>query len=201
MTNVLTPEFRVSYPYVFKPNLNKLSGKEEYALVALFPPNADLSKLKAAAQEAIKEKWGPDATKWPKNLKNPFRDQGEKEKEVEDGKGGTKKLMPPGHEKGAIFLNLKSKQRPGLVDKNVADIIDPSNFYAGCYARATVSCYAYDQAGNRGVSFGLGNIQKTRDGEPFGGRTKAADDFVPIADDSGAPPPTSGGKSATSLFD
>lgn len=199
-TNTLTPEFRVSFPYVFKAQLNKLSGKEEYSLQALFPPNADLSKLKAAAQEAIKEKWGPDSSKWPKNLKNPFRDQAEKEKEIDDGKGGTKKVMPDGYVKGAIFLTLKSKQKPGVVDQKVEDIIDPSVFYAGCWARATVSCYAYDQAGNRGVSFGLGNIQKTRDGDPFGGRTKASEDFVPIQDDTSAPPAASG-KSATSLFD
>lgn len=173
--NVNTPKFRVSYPNVFKAKRNDLSGQDEYSIEALFPKGADLSKLKAAAQEAIVAKWGPDKEKWPKNLRSPFRDQAEKAKEV-DGK----RILPPACEEGAIFINLKSKQRPGVVDQNVQDIIDESQFYAGCYAIASVNAYAYDQKGNRGVSFGLGNVQKVADGEPLGNRSKPEQDFAPI---------------------
>jgi len=90
--------------------------------------------------------------------------------------------LPAGYESGAIFMNLKSETKPGVVDQNVEDIIDPAQIYAGCYAQATVNAYAYDFKGNAGVAFGLGNIQKTRDGDPIGGgRTRAKDDFAPIA--------------------
>jgi hypothetical protein len=177
MASVITPKFRVSYPNVFKPKKNDLSGKEEFSIVALFPKGADLSKLKAAAQKAITDKWGPDKDKWPKNLRTPFRDQAEKVKEV-DGK----RVLPPGHEEGGIFLNLKSSQKPGVVDQNVQDIIDTSQFYAGCWAVASVNAYAYDQKGNRGVSFGLGNIQKVADGDPLGNRARPEQEFAPIAD-------------------
>jgi hypothetical protein len=192
--NINTPMFRVSYPNVFKAMKNKLSGKDEFSVVALFKKGEDLSTLKAAAQQAIIDKWGPDKEKWPKNLRSPFRDQGEMAKDV-DGK----RILPAGHEEGAIFLRLKSQQRPGVVDQNVQDIIDESQFYAGCYARASINAFAYDQAGNRGVSFGLGNVQKMRDGEPLGNRAKPEQDFAPIAvDDSGS----AGGaaKSATDIF-
>lgn len=175
MANINTPEFRVSYPNVFKPKRNDLNGQDEYSVVALFPKGADLSKLKEAAQKAIIDKWGPDKAKWPANLRSPFRDQGERAKVV-DGK----RILPAGHEEGAIFLNLKSKQRPGVVDQNVQDILDESQFYAGCFARASVKAFAYDQKGNRGVAFGLGNIQKIRDGEPLGNRAKPEQDFAPI---------------------
>lgn len=171
MGNVLTPVFRVSYPAVLKPKHNKLNDKMEYSVVALFPKGADMSNLKKAAQAALVEKFGADQKKWPKNLKTPFRDQGEKEK---DG------ALPSGHEKGAIFMNLKSTQKPGVVNEQVEDIIDESDFYAGCFARATVRAYAYSQAGNAGVNFGLANIQKVKDGDPFGSRTRAEDDFQPI---------------------
>lgn len=177
MANVMTPKFRVSYPNVFKPKKNQLSGKDEYSVVALFPKGTDLSVLQKAAKEAIEAKWGPDKAKWPKNLRNPFRDQGERAKEDE---ATGKLVLPAGYEEGAIYLNLKSSQRPGIVDQNVQDIIDESQFYAGCWARATVSCYAYDQAGNRGVAFGLGNIQKVAEGDPLGGRTRPQDDFAAI---------------------
>lgn len=193
--NVMTPEFRVSYPHVFKPQKNDLNGKMEYSVVALFPKGADLSKLKAAATAALVKKWGADQSKWPDKLKSPFRDQAERAKNV-DGK----KVLPLGYEEGAIFLTLKSEQRPGVVDQNVQDIIDDVDFYAGCFARATIRAFAYDQKGNRGVSFGLQNIQKTKDGDPLGGRTRASDDFSAV--EGAAPSGDQGsGQVAKSPFD
>jgi hypothetical protein len=179
--NVLTPKFRVSFPNVFRPGKAMQVGKEpEYSITMLFPKGADLSALKKAAHEAVVDKWGADKEKWPKNLRNPFRDQGEKEF--------------PGYEAGATFINAKSKQRPGLVDEKVQDIIEEHKFYPGCYARATVRAFAYDQQGNRGVSFGLQNVQKLADGEPLGGRTNPAQDFEPVASAEGV-------TTAAGLFD
>ena len=187
-SNVITPEFRVSYPRVFKPEKNDLSGEMEFTVSALFKKGENLSALKKAAEEACEEKWGKDKSKWPKNLKSPFKDQGtrEKEKEVVEIKNGketktVKTVMPDGYEKGAMYLNLKSRQKPGLVDQSLNDIIDASEFYGGCYARASVRAMAYDMKVNKGVSFWLQNLQKTRDGESFGGRTAPQDDFEPIA--------------------
>lgn len=162
---IMTPEFRVSFPVVFKPrsatNDNGDAGTPKYSITMLFAKDADLSKLKAAAQAAAKEKWGD---KIPKNLRSPFRDQGEKELE--------------GYVEGAVFINATSLQKPGLVDRNREDIIDETEFYAGCYARATLRAFAYDKKGNRGVAFGLNNVQKLRDGESLSGRTRAQDDFA-----------------------
>lgn len=190
MPNVYTPEFRVNWPKVFKPELNKLNGKMEYSIVALFPKAADFSKMKQAAKEACEEKWGKDAKKWPANLRNPFRDQGEKLKvDAETGK----EVLPAGYETGCVFMQLKSANKPQVVNQQVEEIMDQSEFYSGCWARATVSVYAYSQAGNNGVNFGLQNIQKVRDGEPLSGRTKAQDDFAPIEGLAGV-------GSATSLF-
>ena len=160
---VMTPEFRVSFPAVFKPKRQKgdATSEPKYGLTMLFPKGADLSKLKRAAEEAVKEKWGD---KPPKNLRSPFRDQGEKEYE--------------GYEEGAVFVSASSKQKPGLVDRQRQDIIDETEFYPGCYARATLRAFAYDTNGNKGVAFGLNNVQKLRDGDPLGGRTRAQDDFA-----------------------
>ena len=189
---VLTPEFRVSYPNVFKPQKNDLNGKMEFSLVALFPSNADLSALKKAAEACIVEKWGPDKNKWPANLRSPFRKNKERWKTV-DGK----QVIPQGYEDPeGVFITLKANEdrRPGVVDQNVQDIIEPRDFYAGCFARTKARPYAYEQKGNRGVSFGLGNVQKVREGDPLGGgMTKASDDFAPVAGGTG------GG--ASSVFD
>jgi hypothetical protein len=191
MANVTTPKFRVSYPNVFKAKLNDMNGKEEYSLVALFAKGADLSSMKKAAQDAIVAKWGADQKKWPKNLRSPFRSHDEKA--TEDDVTG-KKMYPHGMEEGGVFVNLKSQQKPGLVDQNVQDIISEADFYAGCFARATVRAYAYDAKGNCGVAFGLQNIQKMGEGDSLGSRTRATDDFAPI---EGA---QAGASDASSLF-
>jgi hypothetical protein len=75
---------------------------------------------------------------------------------------------------------VSTKQKPGVVDEKVQPIVEEGEIYGGCYVRASLSVYAYDQSGNKGVSFGLRNIQKVGDGEAFGGRTRAEDDFTPV---------------------
>ena len=46
------------------------------------------------------------------------------------------------------------------------------------YARVTVNFFPYDNAGSKGVACGLGNVMKTRDGEPLSGGASAASDFA-----------------------
>lgn len=166
-----TPRFRGSYVNVFKTRKNELSGKDEYSIMALFPKGADLSAMKKAAQALLVEKLGADQAKWPKNMRNPFRDQSDLEK---DGK------MPEGCEAGAIFMNFKCTERPGVVDANVQDIMEERQVYSGAWFVANVRPYYYDQKGNKGVSFGLQNLQKVADGDPLGGRVRPTDAFKPV---------------------
>jgi len=193
MSKVLTPKFRVAFPNVFRARRNDLNGKDEYSLVALFPKDADLTALKAAAQDAIIKKFGEDKSKWPQNMRNPFRDQGDRAKKDQQGN----EFLPDGFEPGAIYLTLRSNQRPDVVDQSVQSIIDESEFYGGCWARASISAYAYDTKGNRGVSFGLGNVQKVADDDAFGNKSKAEDDFAPV---EGAKKEAPSQKSASDLF-
>lgn len=183
---LFTPEFRVSFAHVFQPQPpmagSKPDAKPKYGVTMLFAPGADLSKLKAAAGAAAQEKFGKRLQDpvFAAKVRSPFRDQGEKP-ELE------------GYVKGSIFINATSQQKPGLVDENVQSIIESHKFYSGCYAIATVNAFAYEQMGNVGVAFGLNNIQKVRDGDPLGGRTRPEDDFKPAA-------PAAAGAPATGLF-
>jgi hypothetical protein len=54
--------------------------------------------------------------------------------------------------------------------------------YSGVYARVSINFYAFNSNGNKGIACGLGNIQKVRDGEPLGGKSKAEDDFDELPD-------------------
>jgi hypothetical protein len=57
-------------------------------------------------------------------------------------------------------------------------IIDPSEFYSGCFGRASVTFYPYNASGSKGIACGLNNIQKLEDGERLGGGSSAATDFA-----------------------
>lgn len=168
MSRVTTPTFRASFPSLFTPQSFE-GGAAKYGITMLFDKGTDLSKLKKIAQEAVEKKW-PDVSRRPKNLKNPFRD------------GDTEKAGIAGYE-GKIFVKATSKTAPRVVDKKIQPL-EETEFYAGCYAIASVTAYAYDFQGNRGVAFGLVNVQKVKDGEPFSSSfAKPEDDFSEIADD------------------
>lgn len=181
MTTLITPEFRVSYAHVMKPHFNEMNKKDEFSLTALFPKGADIAALRAAADAAGAKKWGPD---WKtkivnKNFKDPFHDHEERRKE---GK------LPQGFESGAIYMTLKSKDRPGLVDRNREHITKEENFYSGCYARAMIQFFAFDVAGAKGISAALHHVQKTREGDVLSSKPKVEDAFDAIADnDQNAP--------------
>lgn len=174
---VTTPIFVASYPNVFKARMNDMSKKEEYSVTALFPTGTNFDSMKAAAKAACIDKWGPDAAKWPKPIRMPFRDQGDRAK-VSEATG--QKVLPAGYKEGNVYMNFKTYQKPGLINAKKEHIIDETEFYAGCSARAIVWAQAYDTAGNRGVSFYLRHIQKVAEGEPLSGRTKPEDEFAPI---------------------
>lgn len=180
---VLTPTFRVSFPNVFQASSAPGSDKRHYSVVAIFdkdiltkdPEQAKaFAALKQAMKDCAREEWGD---KIPKDLKNPFRDGAEKE--------------TPGYGEGKLFITFKTEEkngRPGLVDQNMQRIIEESQFYPGCYARATVNPYAWTYMGKSGISFGLQNIQKVGDGEPLGGgRSKAEDDFSAVTGAEASP--------------
>ena len=46
------------------------------------------------------------------------------------------------------------------------------------YGRASINFYAFNSNGNKGIACGLNNLQKIRDGEPLGGKSRAEDDFA-----------------------
>jgi hypothetical protein len=161
----ITPVFRVSFPNVFNPS--DYDGKIRYQLTMLFEPD-DVEDLRKAIEEVARAEF-PKLFKsdvWPKSIRHPLID------------GDTKPDL--GYE-GLIFCRTKSTRKPGVVDANRDPILDPSDFYSGCYARASVNIYAYNNQ-SKGIALGLNNLMKTDDGEPLGSvQSKAEDDFADFA--------------------
>ena len=160
---IVTPEFRVSYPNLFRPGKPmKPTDELKYSMACLFPKDAKLKALRNLRDAKIIETFGSLAAA-PKKWNDPLRDQGEKES--------------MGYEEGSVFINVSSKTKPELVDKTGQPIIVEADFYAGCYALAQIKAYWYDKAGNKGVGFGMNSVMKRRDGEPLDGRMRAAEAF------------------------
>lgn len=166
-----SPIGRVSYPYVFNPQTND-EDKKTYSLTLLFDKTADLSEMRKAAADAEKEFL--KGKKPPAGWRSPFRDGDEKNADGEHPEYA-----------GKIYVSFRATEsrKPQVVDAQLNPISQESGeFYAGCFAKVSYSAYGYKVKGNQGVAFGLGNIQKVRDGEPLDGRTTAENDFDAVDD-------------------
>jgi len=87
---------------------------------------------------------------------------------------------------GCWFMNANSDKAPGIVDASAQPILDRSEVYSGCYGRVSVTFFAFNSNGNRGIACGLNNIQKLKDGEPLGGRISAEQEFAAFAEEPAA---------------
>ncbi len=190
---VTTPKFRVNWPHVLTPQDPRpgdaANKKPQYSVQMLFDKEAmatpEFAKVKAALLAAGVEAWGADRKLWPVLKSTPFKDQGTALKKRDNGE----EYLPDGYTKGCIMLSAHSNQQPGLIDGKKNKILDESEFYSGCYARAVVVFKAYNFLGE-GLTCYLQHVQKISDGGSLSGRTTAEDSFSPLEDESGFETPT-----------
>lgn len=169
---VVTGTVRLSYANVWEPK--SINGGAEKYSVSLIIPKSDkktIAAINAAIDAAIDEGLAKFGGKKPNKaaIKLPLRD-GDTERDDEAYAD-------------SYFVNANSQTPPQIVDQNVNPIMDRSEIYSGVYARVSISFYAFNSNGNKGVACGLGNIQKVRDGQPLGNRSSAEDDFTAIEDE------------------
>jgi len=69
-----------------------------------------------------------------------------------------------------------------VVDGNNQPVLDASELYSGIYGRASISFYAFNTNGNRGIACGLNALQKLRDGDPLGAHIDAETEFAGLDD-------------------
>lgn len=172
-TKVVTGKVRLSYAHVWEPT--SINGSDEKYGVSIIIPKSDkvtLAKINKAIDAAIAEGTAKFGGKKPSkaSLKLPLRD-GDVDREDDEAYAG------------AYFINANSKTAPQIVDRDLNRIVDKTEVYSGCYARVSISFYAFNTNGNKGIAAGLQNIQKLADGEPLGGRSNAEDDFSDALED------------------
>lgn len=175
-TKVITGEVRLSYANLWEPK--SINGGAPKYSVSIIIPKSDtrtIAKVKAAIEAAYRE----GETKLKGNgktvpalsaLKTPLRD-GDTERPDDEAYADS------------YFINANSATAPGIVDSACETILERSQIYSGVYARASVNFFAFNSNGNKGIACGLNNIQKLRDGDPLGGKSRAEDDFATDDDD------------------
>jgi hypothetical protein len=180
--NLTLPPGIGSYVHVLAPKAD-LKGNMKYSISILIPKSRDkeLEPLRAAAIEVATTKWG---TKGPAMLaaaRNPLIIDGDK---IVDGDG-----KPDASTKGMWVIRSRADRKPGIVGPNPKEemFFDDQNCYSGCIFRITGGLFAYEAEGNRGVSFGLNNVQVCRTGTRLDGRKAAADDFTEWKDPAADP--------------
>lgn len=176
MKVITGPETRWSYANVWEPK--SINGGAPKYSVNLVIPKSDtktVEKIKAAIKAAYDEGQGKlkgNSRTVPalSVLKTPLRD------------GDTERPDDPVYA-NSYFINANSASAPGIVDADCQPIIDRSEVYSGVYGRASINFYAFNSNGNKGIACGLNNLQKIKDGEPLGGKSRAEDDFSTEEDD------------------
>lgn len=174
-TKVVTGKVRLSYVHIFEPYAQDADDTPQYSCVILIPKSdkATLKKIEAAQKAAAEQgKNSKFDGKIPPNLQLTLHD-GDEEGDLEKN---------PEYE-GHMFMSVSSKTKPGIVDKDVNPVLDSTEVYSGCYARVSINAFPFNYKGKKGVSFGLNHVQKWADGDYLGGRSKAEDDFEPVAEE------------------
>jgi hypothetical protein len=169
MAIIKTPVGTLSFPNFYVPRERVQSnGEKFYSGVLLFTPQQAKSEQWKAMMQAIDAVVRMTFPKLilGKGVRSPIRRCDEKDDN-------------PFPEEYEFFLNARSKQKPGVVDVALNDILDSSGVWPGQLARFAVTPFAYDKQGNKGVSFALENVQivKSEGMKRLDGRKSAADRF------------------------
>ena len=176
MKVITGPNTRWSYCNVWQPK--SINGGTPKYSVSLIIPKSDtvtINKIKAAIEAAYKEgeaklKGNGRSVPALSVLKTPLRD-GDAERPDDEAYAN------------AYFVNANSATAPGIVDADRQPILDTSEVYSGVYGRASINFYAFNSNGNKGIACGLNNLQKIRDGESLGGKSRPEDDFADEEED------------------
>ena len=159
---VLTGEVRLSYANLTTSRAAQQGGEPKYSVTLLIPKSDAATKadidaaIQAAANDALTKVWNGAR---PPMLKVP----------IYDGDGVRPSGVPFGDEcKGHWVMTASTKNKPQVVGiDNINCELSPADIYSGMYGRVTVRFFGYSNSGNKGIGCGLGNVLKTRDGEPL----------------------------------
>ena len=165
---------RLSYVSVFqpKPPFNNPAGEPKYSVTILVPKSNTAAKalldqeIARAIEAGVSSKWGGVRPPQPAICVH----DGDAPRPSDGSSYGEEC-------RGCWVFSASSKQAPFVVDGQVQPIIDPTQVYSGVWANVSVTFYAYNQAGKKGIGCGLNGVQKVRDDTPLSSRVTAQEAF------------------------
>lgn len=173
---------RLLWTAIFAKRKGKGDKEGKYEVNLLIPKTSDIAALREAVMGAGKDKFAKafkDANgKWPSSIRSPFRKTAENDKLVDLA------------DEFPIYFAARSKETPpGVVGPNGKSAgVTPEDVYPGRWARITCDAYGYEVDGNKGVSFGVQNVQLLDHADPLeigGGRVSAESQFDAVEGVSG----------------
>ena len=183
---LLTPMFRVSFPDVFQKRVFQGQGEESgrYACAALY---SGFEVKEGRTVIRVPATWSPkDQEKWKaiiaqcnkvsvETFKKPMSELDRAIYKLPFHRGEEKEYA--GYGPGVVYVTMSAKNvKPTVVGRDLTTPLGPEEFYAGCYARASVTPFAFNNIG-KGIALGLNHLQKLKDGERLDSFRSAEDDF------------------------
>ena len=174
--NVITPIGTAAFVHVFEPD--SFEGSEpKYSLNIMIKKGSPAEKsvafadLKKKVAEVMKDRFGPNFV--------PVH------KVIRDGDASDANAAF----KGCWYFkcSTNTKVKPPVFDKSgKSQLLDDTDFYSGCTARATVTVASYDMKGARACRSGCQGVQRAALGERQDGvstitEMAALDDVDPMA--------------------
>lgn len=184
-----TPEFRVAFSSVWKPT-SQQGSEPKYGLTALIPKER-IAKWKPLKERALAL---VDKTGWSDKVKEQVKERirnNEAKGLFRDGDETEYDGFP-----GCFYLGARNKYQPPIVDSRgrngVPDpITEETDFYSGCWARMTVTLFAYGGKKGKdgttipaGIGVSIQGIQKLADDDAFSSRVNAQQEYDDYVDDS-----------------
>ena len=181
------------FPKLFAPEVSeRFGGAPAYSVEVLIDKDdtETLKKLKSAqekamefGQENIKE-WNGRAPKpGAKDFTFSTIHDGDELNEIREEEGKT----PRPEYVGRMVMSVRTGEKfpPKIVDRRLREIREEDGeIYSGVIARLSLSAFPYGSLAKGGISFGLNNVQKLRDGDRLGGGGgSVAGDFDELDDD------------------
>lgn len=169
-TKVIIRDVQLSYAYLVTPK-EQDGNKKWSAMILIKKDRADLvAQVKKAINNAyrngVEKTWrGKEPSKV--GFRQPLRD------------GDLERADDPNC-RGCWFINASSSTEPGFIDKARHDMRSPEYAalaHSGMVCHVSVNFFSYSNSGNNGIGCGINNVLYVSEGEYFGGRTTAENDF------------------------
>ena len=179
--SMVTCKVRASYVHLFEPWTGDDTKTPRYSVQMIIPKDEPwLKEAKARVKKIAVQAFGKNAVMGLRKgtLKNPFRD-GDLEREGDELYAGQ------------VFVNangvFEGKKLPGVFNQKRKDIrlmaSPEEHCYSGCYARAEIKFYPFDEAGGKGIACFLFRVQVMGHGEPLSAGRPVEEVFDEVAVD------------------